>query len=150
MVTDDLWVFVLPVDAIHSSAKLPPMQLNLLFRSDGSPTSFRLTNCRQVLAKLLKKRTYKLAMRYASLLAMIFCLRYSQILTIKQGEFGWSQKATEQTLHDINLSVRKGELIGILGRMLCYQLEIDPLIIIYIQVLVLERYLPCQQSTYTV
>ncbi|KAH7904260.1 P-loop containing nucleoside triphosphate hydrolase protein, partial [Hygrophoropsis aurantiaca] len=38
-----------------------------------------------------------------------------QVLSIKGGEFQWSKK-DPVTLEDINLTVRKGELVGILGR----------------------------------
>ncbi|KLO11533.1 metal resistance protein YCF1 [Schizopora paradoxa] len=38
------------------------------------------------------------------------------ILTIKNGEFRWSKKSYEATLDDINLTVQKGELVGVLGR----------------------------------
>ena len=32
------------------------------------------------------------------------------------GEFRWSKSAPVPTLEDVNLSVRKGELVGVLGR----------------------------------
>jgi ABC-type polysaccharide/polyol phosphate transport system ATPase subunit len=39
-----------------------------------------------------------------------------QVLEIEDGEFAWSKDATSSTLEDINMVVRKGELIGIAGR----------------------------------
>ncbi|CAA7267383.1 unnamed protein product [Cyclocybe aegerita] len=39
-----------------------------------------------------------------------------EVLAIKDGDFSWSKKKTQLTLEGINLSVRKGELVGILGR----------------------------------
>ena len=38
------------------------------------------------------------------------------VLSIKNGEFSWSKKAPTATLEGIDLTVRKGELIGVLGR----------------------------------
>lgn len=38
------------------------------------------------------------------------------VLTIRGGEFRWTKKSYEATLDDINLTVEKGELVGILGR----------------------------------
>ena len=38
------------------------------------------------------------------------------ILSIKNGEFKWTREASFSTLEDINLTVRKGELVGVLGR----------------------------------
>jgi ABC-type methionine transport system ATPase subunit len=38
------------------------------------------------------------------------------VLEIKDGEFTWSKNASSPTLEGINLNVRKGELIGIVGR----------------------------------
>jgi len=40
----------------------------------------------------------------------------SQVLEIKDGEFTWSKDAQSPTLEGINLVVRKGELMGIVGR----------------------------------
>ncbi len=39
-----------------------------------------------------------------------------QVLRITNGEFCWNKDAPVPTLEDINLTVRKGELVGILGR----------------------------------
>lgn len=39
-----------------------------------------------------------------------------KVLSITNGEFFWSKDAKEPTLQDINLTVRKGELIAILGQ----------------------------------
>lgn len=39
-----------------------------------------------------------------------------QVLSIKEADFSWSKKTAEPTLEGINLSVKKGELVGILGR----------------------------------
>jgi ABC-type glutathione transport system ATPase component len=38
------------------------------------------------------------------------------VLEIKDGEFTWSRDAQSPTLEGINLVVRKGELMGIVGR----------------------------------
>jgi len=38
------------------------------------------------------------------------------VLTIKEGEFRWTKKAHVASLEDINLSLQKCELVGILGR----------------------------------
>ncbi|KAI0788813.1 metal resistance protein YCF1 [Abortiporus biennis] len=38
------------------------------------------------------------------------------VLSIKDGEFAWSRDANVPTLDDINLEIKKGELVGILGR----------------------------------
>jgi ABC-type bacteriocin/lantibiotic exporter with double-glycine peptidase domain len=40
-------------------------------------------------------------------------------LTIEDGEFSWNKDAVPPTLADINLTVKKGELVGILGRVGC-------------------------------
>ncbi|KAH7930359.1 P-loop containing nucleoside triphosphate hydrolase protein [Leucogyrophana mollusca] len=39
-----------------------------------------------------------------------------EVLSIKAGEFQWSKKDVQAALEDINLTVRKGELVGVLGR----------------------------------
>jgi ATP-binding cassette, subfamily C (CFTR/MRP), member 1 len=39
-----------------------------------------------------------------------------EVLSIKKGDFSWSSSAVEPTLEDINISVKKGELLGIFGR----------------------------------
>jgi ABC-type glutathione transport system ATPase component len=39
-----------------------------------------------------------------------------QILSIKDGDFSWAKQSVEPTLEGINLTVNKGELVGILGR----------------------------------
>jgi ATP-binding cassette, subfamily C (CFTR/MRP), member 1 len=44
------------------------------------------------------------------------CSVFFQVLSIKGGEFSWDKDSMTPTLEDINLTVRKGELIGILGR----------------------------------
>jgi len=40
-------------------------------------------------------------------------------LSIINGEFSWNKDAVQPTLEDINLTVKKGELIGVLGRVGC-------------------------------
>jgi ATP-binding cassette subfamily C (CFTR/MRP) protein 1 len=40
----------------------------------------------------------------------------AEMVTIQNGEFRWLSTAPEPTLRDINLSVKKGELVTILGR----------------------------------
>ncbi|TFK51703.1 multidrug resistance-associated ABC transporter [Heliocybe sulcata] len=39
-----------------------------------------------------------------------------EVLSIERGEFTWSRDAANPILEDINLTVRKGELVGVLGR----------------------------------
>lgn len=39
-----------------------------------------------------------------------------EVLSITNGEFVWSKESVSPTLEDINLSVKKGELVGVLGR----------------------------------
>jgi len=39
-----------------------------------------------------------------------------EVLSIKGGEFAWTKNDVQPVLEDINLTVRKGELVGILGR----------------------------------
>lgn len=39
-----------------------------------------------------------------------------QILLIKEGEFSWAKQSVEPTLEGINLTINKGDLVGILGR----------------------------------
>ncbi|KAI9460421.1 P-loop containing nucleoside triphosphate hydrolase protein [Boletus coccyginus] len=39
-----------------------------------------------------------------------------EVLSIKDGEFQWTRNAIQPALEGINLTVRKGELVGILGR----------------------------------
>lgn len=41
---------------------------------------------------------------------------HSQVLSITDADFAWSSTAAKPTLEDITLSVRKGELVGVLGR----------------------------------
>jgi ABC-type multidrug transport system fused ATPase/permease subunit len=42
--------------------------------------------------------------------------RGQDIVTIEHGEFKWNTSVIEPTLHDINLTVKKGELLAVLGR----------------------------------
>lgn len=42
-----------------------------------------------------------------------------EVLSIKNADFSWSRDAAQPTLEDITLSVKKGELVGILGRVGC-------------------------------
>lgn len=39
-----------------------------------------------------------------------------EVLSITDGEFAWSKESASPTLEDINLTVKKGELVGVLGR----------------------------------
>ncbi|KAG7093889.1 hypothetical protein E1B28_007528 [Marasmius oreades] len=39
-----------------------------------------------------------------------------EVVSIKAGEFSWSKTVANPTLEDINMTVRKGELVGVLGR----------------------------------
>ncbi|KAJ3484887.1 hypothetical protein NLI96_g5332 [Meripilus lineatus] len=39
-----------------------------------------------------------------------------EVLSISHGEFYWTKEAASPTLEDINLNVKKGELVGVLGR----------------------------------
>ena len=39
-----------------------------------------------------------------------------EVLRVNGGEFRWSKKDLAPTLEDINLIVKKGELVGVLGR----------------------------------
>lgn len=39
-----------------------------------------------------------------------------EVLSITNGEFVWSKESASPTLEDINLTVKKGELVGVLGR----------------------------------
>ena len=39
-----------------------------------------------------------------------------EVLSIRDGGFQWTKNGIEPTLEGINLTVRKGELVGILGR----------------------------------
>jgi ABC-type bacteriocin/lantibiotic exporter with double-glycine peptidase domain len=39
-----------------------------------------------------------------------------EVLSIKGGDFSWNKDAAQPTLEDINLTVKKGELVGLLGR----------------------------------
>jgi ATP-binding cassette, subfamily C (CFTR/MRP), member 1 len=39
-----------------------------------------------------------------------------QVLSIVDGDFSWSQTAQTPALQDINISVKKGELVAVLGR----------------------------------
>lgn len=42
--------------------------------------------------------------------------RKAEMVTIQNGEFRWLSTAPEPTLRDINLSIKKGELMTVLGR----------------------------------
>ena len=39
-----------------------------------------------------------------------------EVLSIKAGEFSWSKESVSPTLEGIDLTVKKGELVGVLGR----------------------------------
>lgn len=41
---------------------------------------------------------------------------YQQVLSIEGGDFSWNKDVVQPTLEDINLTVKKGELVGLLGR----------------------------------
>ena len=38
------------------------------------------------------------------------------VVSVTNGEFSWNKNAVSPTLEGINLTVRKGELVGVLGR----------------------------------
>ena len=38
------------------------------------------------------------------------------VVSVTDGEFSWNKNAVSPTLEGINLTVRKGELVGVLGR----------------------------------
>jgi len=38
------------------------------------------------------------------------------VLSIKEGNFTWNKNAVQPTLENINVSIKKGELLGVLGR----------------------------------
>ena len=38
------------------------------------------------------------------------------VVSVRNGEFKWNKDAPSPSLEDINLTVRKGELVGVLGR----------------------------------
>jgi len=40
-------------------------------------------------------------------------------VTIENGEFSWHKEAAQPTLESINFVAKKGELVGILGRVGC-------------------------------
>lgn len=40
-------------------------------------------------------------------------------MCIENGEFSWNKDAAQPTLEDISLTVKKGELVGVLGRVGC-------------------------------
>ncbi|KAH0582641.1 hypothetical protein H2248_010564 [Termitomyces sp. 'cryptogamus'] len=42
--------------------------------------------------------------------------RGDEVLSIRDADFSWEKKAVEPTLEGVNLSVKKGELVGVLGR----------------------------------
>ncbi len=42
--------------------------------------------------------------------------RRDDVVTIENGEFKWNTSTIEPTLQDINLSIKKGELVAVLGR----------------------------------
>lgn len=46
-------------------------------------------------------------------------LNVIQVIEIKKGDFKWSKTALEPTLQHVDLTVRKGELVGVLGRVGC-------------------------------
>lgn len=48
-----------------------------------------------------------------------FTYFYYQVLSIKNADFSWSKTAAQPTLEAINLSVRKGELLGVFGKVGC-------------------------------
>jgi ABC-type bacteriocin/lantibiotic exporter with double-glycine peptidase domain len=43
----------------------------------------------------------------------------AEVLSIKGGDFAWSKDAIQPVLEDINFSVKKGELVGVLGQVGC-------------------------------
>lgn len=40
----------------------------------------------------------------------------AEVLSIKSADFSWSKDDIQPTLEDINLSVKKGQLVGVLGQ----------------------------------
>jgi ATP-binding cassette, subfamily C (CFTR/MRP), member 1 len=42
-----------------------------------------------------------------------------EVLSIKQADFSWSKEAASPTLEGIDLSVKRGELVGVMGRVGC-------------------------------
>lgn len=51
------------------------------------------------------------------------------VLSVRKGEFRWSEKSVEPTLEGIDLDVRMGELLGVFGRVGCGKVNV-PLILL--------------------
>lgn len=65
----------------------------------------------------------KLLLRPLKLVSAFACLALSssnvlvrQVLSINKADFAWSKTELVPTLEDITLSIRKGELVGVLGK----------------------------------
>lgn len=64
-----------------------------------------------------RRRISKQGTRFVSCaLAELALIRFPQLLSITGGDFVWLKDAGQPTLEDINLTLRKGELLGVLGR----------------------------------
>lgn len=65
-----------------------------------------------------------------------------EVLSVTNGEFCWSKDAKEPTLQDINLTVKKGELIAVLGQVGAGKVCIPPLFSGIHEMLIFVFYLP--------
>lgn len=50
-----------------------------------------------------------------------------ELLSIKGGDFSWAKDAAVPTLEDINISVKKGQLVGVFGKVGCGKVNLSKL-----------------------
>lgn len=80
-----------------------------------------------MLARFSKLEGCRLGMRQVTVLNSMSIRAYfrAQVLSIKDADFSWTSTAVQPTLEGINLSVRKGDLVGVYGKVCGFQLRIS-------------------------
>jgi ATP-binding cassette subfamily C (CFTR/MRP) protein 1 len=67
-----------------------------------------------------------------------------EVLSITNGEFYWSKDGKEPTLQEINLTVRKGELVAVLGQVGAGKVGVSS--VCYLNLRIVDRCIPLSRA----